>query len=332
MTSARASSSILDIANACSVSRWTVSAVLFPSAKNKHVGCSDSTRKKIIATARKLNYRPHRASRMLHQRHGVLGILTSQFFSIPWASLQAMLSAAQSRNQIISLESFAAASTELPLFIRENVVDGLLVFEAVTPLIEQALERYAIPTVHVNTCVRRKFNAINMDETGATRRAVSHFAQTGRRRPVLIVGDGSALFEVERIAAFEQACSEFKLGKFRILRFSGVQADPSLAQKLLHNFLAEDPPCDSVIAPHDAFVGMIFKSCRQLRIKIPTQLSIICMQNPDRLLHFEPAVSAFDLPERTLGELAVSMLNQALDTAQPVDSVLLPYQFMLRES
>ncbi len=204
--------SIQDVAAACRVSRRTVSAILFPSAKNASIGFSEATRDQVLSVAKELRYRPHRASRnLLVRRHGVIGILTGQFYMIPWPSINAMLIKANMFDQVLSFEFLSQDSQKLPLFIRENVVDGLIIYERVPAAIEQAIEFHRIPVVFVNICRHSGPNIINMDEAGAIKTAVLHLVALGRRLPAIVQLNDSAPLELERSLALREACRNSRM-------------------------------------------------------------------------------------------------------------------------
>jgi LacI family transcriptional regulator len=325
---------VQDIAEACGVSRWSVSAVLFPTARNHHVGASEETRAKVLAAAKRLNYRPHRSSRKLKlQAHGVLGILTRSLYNIPVPSLHAMLESAQRQGQVISIESYAPTATgPLPLFLRENVVDGLVFFEFPDQRIREAVARHRIPAVYVNTSIRAQPDAINMDEAGAIRQAVSHLDEQGRRGPALVVSDTIAPYNRERIGAMTAVCRERKLMAPPIVDLGLSPAGEDAAFTLLSAFLQRTPACDAMIVPHDDIAGMVYRHARSTQRRIPQDLAVVCMQDPDRLLNFVPKVTAFRLPEREFGLLAVERLNQLIQGGRKHDEHVLEYGFCVRGS
>jgi DNA-binding LacI/PurR family transcriptional regulator len=325
--------SIKDVAEACGVSRRTVSAILFPSAKNKAIGFSETTRDHVVSVSKKLRYRPHRGSRnLLVRRQGVIGILTGQFFMIPWPSINAMLIEAKTCDQILSFEYLCPDALELPLFIRENVVDGLIIYERVAAAIEQAIEFHHIPTVYVNTCRHTGSNLINMDEIGAMTMAVEHLVSMRLRRPAIILLDGSAPLEQERIQALRAACRNSKLERPLILDLPEWSANRQQSQAKLEEFLTANTACDSMIAPHGGVVSTVYKSCRRLGRRIPDDLAVISMQDAEMLLDFEPQVTAFDLPTHELGTQSVAMLNQVLHGRKVSREVLIPYKLHVRAS
>jgi DNA-binding LacI/PurR family transcriptional regulator len=243
-----------------------------------------------------------------------------------------MLRAAAAHGQVLSIEAVAVEGDALPLFVRESVVDGLIAFEALPPRIEQAIARHGIPLVEVNTCRRDRPNAIVMDEAGAMELAVQHLAAGRRKQIALILAEGEALHERERIAALRRACAQARLSAPLLLPFAGVSTTQPEGQRHLEAFFAAHPACDAVIAPHDAFVGMVYGMCQRQGRRIPHDLAVACMQNPDRLLHLVPPVTAFDLPEALLGELAVELLQQLVATRVGAPARVLPYGFFARAS
>jgi len=324
---------IADIAAACGVSRWTVSAVLFPSANNKHVGYSEETKQKVLAAVQRLKYRPNRGSRnLLTRKHGAIGVLTAQFFNIPWHSIHAMLSTAKASDQILSFEAFTPGDAALPLFIRENAVDGLVLYEQIPPAIEQAIKTHNIPAVYVNTCRHDYPNTINMDEAGAIAQAVDHLATGGRKAITLIGRTPIAPFEQERIDALQRACERHGLQQMQPLLLPDTSSGLEAGRQALAEFLTRNPACDALIAPHAGFVGMLFHVCQKLGRVIPRDLAVICMQNPEQLCNFDPPVTGLELAERQMGELAVETLNHLIAGGKPVPEMRLAYAFHARAS
>ncbi len=319
---------IADLAKACGVSRYTVSAILFPSPGNACIGFSEATRQRVIETSKRLNYRPHRASRnLLRKRQGVIGVLTSSIYTVPWTSIHAMLMQARQHDQVLSFEYFSPEDPELPLFIRERVVDGLIIYEAVPPVIEDAVASYRIPTVYVNTC-RHQPHTINMDEAGAMKHVVRHLAAQGRKRLALIFHNGDTPYELERIAALQRACADLHLPAPQVLCFPDERRE-TIEQRLT-GMLSDVSACDALIAPHVRFVSLIYKVCARLGRRIPQELGVVSMLNSDIFNDFDPPVSAFELPDQVWGERAVDMLNRIIAEEEPTDEILLPYQFIDR--
>ena len=294
-------------------------------------GDSEATRQKVIETSKRLHYRPHRASRnLLKNRQGVIGVLTSCLYMIPWAAIHAMLMQARQYDQVLSFEAFSPEDPELPLFIREKVVDGLIIYETIPPPIEQALARYRIPAVFVNTSLHRPC-AINMDESGAIKQVAKHLAQQGRTRFALVVKGNVGPYEAERTVALQRACAALGLAAPQTMSFpEGL--DRAIVEQRLTEMLADASACDALIVPHVWFVSLAYKVCARLGRRLPKELVVVSMVDNDMLRDFDPPVSAFDLPEIRLGELAVEMLNGLIAGKKSADEVLLKYPFINRQA
>ena len=319
---------ISDIARECGVSRWTVSAILCPSKNNRHSGYSEDTRELVLAAAKRLRYRPQRHTRCLRSsRHGVLGIMTANSYLVSWEMLHAMLREARSANQLLSIETFVPGDANLPLFIRENVVDGLILFETLPAVFEEAIAYHQIPAVYVNAC-RHGSNAINMDEAGAISSLVTRFAQAGRTRVGLIGQYGEVTFDRERQVALRRVCTELRLPAPRVC----VIEDLATIEQSLTELFAQTPHCDALIVPSDYVASKVYKISARLGRRIPQDLAVVSMLNNMRLLDYEPPVNACELPESILGKLAVQMLSRIIAGEGPLEEVLLPYEFMQRQS
>ncbi len=324
---------LVDVARVSGVSRWAVSAVLFATAKNRHVGVSEATRERILEAVERLRYRPHRASRgMQNRRHGTVGVLASGFFNIPWVSIDAMLRTASAHQQVLSFESLAGEPGSLPVFVRENVVDGLITFEELPPSLEREIARHRIPLVQVNTSDRSKPNVINMDEAGAMLAAAEHLSAQRYRQITLIVQKGSVRYEQERIAALGRACRRLGLPQPRILSLADGGHDLLALGRMMRDHLGIMPACDAVIAPHDGAIALVLKACQERRRLVPEHLGLICLQDPDRLQLYDIPVSGFALPESRLGELAIELLQRRITDPSLTESLLLTYALSIRAS
>jgi LacI family transcriptional regulator len=326
----RSAATIVDIAKACNVTRWTVSAILFPSDKNRHHGFSEETRALVQATAKRLRYRPNRGSRhLLNQEHGAIGILTSNFFNVSWHSIHAMVTAADRHGQVICFETIPGHEA-LPRFVSENVVQGLIVFDSIPDHVEQAILHHRIPAVFVNAC-RHQPNSLNMDEAGAIEQAVALLSARGRRKPTLLVGKGDAPYEQERISAMRKSCRREKM-LCDVYHEDPFLEDPALRRQQLADYLAATPDCDAMLAKLGGQIAMLFNICATQGRRIPQDLSLICMQDPEILREFRPEVSGFLLPEFELGHQAVEMLNRIIAGKGPVPEIRLEYSFNARKS
>ena len=325
--------SIKDIAASSHVSRRTVSAILFPCEKNKHIGSSEATRDEVLAVSRTLRYRLHRASRnLLVRRPGVIGILTGQFFMIPWPSINGMLMKAKTYDQVLGMVYLQPDDRDLPRFIRNQVVDGLLVYERIPSANEQAIDFHRIPTVYVNTCRHDIDNVINMDEEGAIRTDVLHLLSMARRRPAIILLNGDTVLEQERMLAMQRICRDVGLEEPCFLMLPCWSENRETSRATMDAFLVVHPACDGMVSPHAGIVSMVYASWRQLGRRIPEDMAVICMQDSGLVRDFDPQVTAFNLPAHDLGTQSVELLNQLIQEKPAFQEIVLSYQLHIQSS
>ena len=111
-----------------------------------------------------------------------------------------------------------------------------------------------------------------------------------------------------------------------------LHTDPAVRRQCLAAFLAAAPDCDAIIVQHAPHVSSLYRICADLGRRIPRDLGVICMQDPEILLDFAPAVSGFRLPEFALGEQGVELLNRIISEGIPVPEMQMRYAFTPRPS
>ncbi|HAI12344.1 MAG TPA: hypothetical protein DCM28_11615 [Phycisphaerales bacterium] len=174
------------IAELCGISQPVVSAVLNRGKIKSNVRFSEETAIKVMTIADQYGYRPNRvAQNFQSQKHHIIGVLVHEAGNITPDAFRNLLSIADDHKQLISFESVKPTAVELPVFIRKDCVDGVLLFEQLDPKIHEAIARTKLPAISINAGHICQTHNVVFDEVDAIRQAVELFEKSGCERYVL---------------------------------------------------------------------------------------------------------------------------------------------------
>ena len=153
---------IKDIAEEAGVS-YPVASLALAGKKDRNVRYGEDTRERVLAVAERLGYRLNRSARnFARSRHGSLAIVTNSVYQFSRMTLNALTLAAMERDLTVFLD--CTRQGELPRCIEEDMADGVVVFGAIMPDVDEALDRIGIPTVRVNTNRTEGDGVVTYDE------------------------------------------------------------------------------------------------------------------------------------------------------------------------
>jgi DNA-binding LacI/PurR family transcriptional regulator len=307
-----------DIALKVGVAEMTVSSAL------RNVGrVGAETRKKIIAAADELGYRPNLAARSIRSgRFGCLALLTSQNHPTP-VSLQMLggIETIMNKNNLHLILSQLADkkvtdNSYMPQILRESMADGLLIKHDIYIPDEMknilAQHHFKIPAIWINS--KHESDCIYPDELDSGRRATEHLINLGHKNIWYLTYciDKDSHYSIsDRFNGYKQAMESAELqpnwlgkGKKELSRSTRL----SLIQEL---FESDNCPT-AIVTTNTTTAGIALLAAAKLNIKVPEELSIITFSN-------EPVDSSgilldtMKIPEGEMGKQAVEMLLEKIN-------------------
>lgn len=300
-----------EVADAAGVSIATVSRALTVPDR-----VAPATRKKIIALAEDLGYRPSRVAQRLRSRGGathILGVLIpdiqNPFFADIVRGVEDVAqregysvlfhnvdeSVERQRACLDALRTERVDGVILPP-VRENDrdVDDLLEDGIPIVCVDRRMARNAVDTVVANS------------EQGA-RDAVALLIEQGHRRIGMIGGAPTLSTSRERRAGYERAHEEvgFELDPALIVEADGrIAGGRTAAQRLL---ALEDPPTALFTANNLMTLGAL-ETIHARGLRIPTDLAIVGYDDMAWALAFNPPLTAVRQPGEEMGRRAAELL------------------------
>jgi LacI family transcriptional regulator len=326
------SSTIYDVAKRAGVSLATVSRVV-----NNPEKVSDETKNRVKKAIKELGYHPNTLARGLAtSKTTSVGVFLSD---VSRASVAELLSGICdiAFNYNYSIKLFVCTSSDklskVLASIIEERIDGLIVLndELDSEGIEQlksTLNDYHISSVFANVGSKVEgFSSVSMDYQQAAYEITKELIEHGRKDIYLISTVRKYSVNDEKEAGYLRAIKEANLEE-HIFRTSG---DVKVNKVHFAHFFAKHK-IDGAIAVRDSIAVSFMNTALNNGINIPQDLEITGFQNTKYALLANPNLTSVDAPVYDIGAVSMRLLTKLMDENGEINSVVLPYKIIKRES
>lgn len=303
---------IADIAEACGVSKMTVSYVI-----NGKSVLKPETRERVFRAMREMNYHPSAVARGLSSKKShTLGLLLSvfgsaEFVTNPYANgvMQGILWKAEREgyNVTILTARWENAQVSAPQ-LRDGRTDGIIV--VAPPLYSDVLSGLVavkMPVVAIAAEPQDGVSVVDVDNETGVRMATKHLLDLGHRRIVFLSGnDDLASFAPRRagfIAALAAESIEFTPDMMQVSRFDG-----SLAFEQASALLRRKKPPTAIVAGNDTIGIAVIDAARCAGLSVPRELSVVGFDDLPAATVVSPNLTTLRQPLTEIGETAVTLL------------------------
>jgi len=327
---------VQEIANSLSISAMTVSRAL-----RNHPEVSEETKRKVLARAKELNYRPNRWARSLVTRKSfmiglVLPDISHNYFSDIAAGIQEIIEEA-AFNLLLCRSNRRVESElrEIDMLLRSRV-DGLIVASEQledNPHVFAQLHRDKTPFVLIDR-VFPKLNChrVITDDYEVGRLVTQHLIDLGCRRIAHVRGPSMSTARL-RHQAFLDTLAKAQLtarpewiveGNFRIEE----------SRKAAQSLLRLSPRPDGIFAASDLSAFGVVAACRDAGVSVPGSIAVAGVGNIEGDQHPAPFLTTVDWDRRELGRQAGRVLLRLIEGAAsntPLQTVF-PAKLIVRQS
>ena len=317
------------VARRAGVSTATVSRVLTGSAS-----ASESTRAKVLAAARELDYTPPARSRpRVAARHDTLGLVLADLGGYYHSELvmghgSAAADLGQSVALVVTRDRHDASEAVRSLAGR---VDGIVLGANTVPdSVAHSLSR-VMPVVLLARHEVAGCDCVRADNLRSAALLTSHLLEHGRSH-LVFVGDPDTSADLsERYAGFRSAhvAAQAPLRRPPLRVPLGESAGVQVAEEIMRRRVR----VDGLVCGNDDLALAVIKRLQDNGVRLPDDLAVVGWDDEPAARYVSTGLTTVRQPIRDLGRLAATRLHARIVDGQPVDSpAVLPTQLVIRSS
>lgn len=322
---------ILDVANKAGVSKSLVSLVMRGSTR-----VSEQSRKKVLAAARQLGYRPNTAARVLvRQRSNLLGVMVSDLHNpfFPEVLDGVGDQARDSDYRMLMTTGVRVPAHELDAVntLLELRVDGLVLASPRFPTADVAVAAESVPTVMLGKPARTRLaDAVYNDDKVGSRLVVDHLAELGHKRITHISaprGAGGATRRTGYIKAMEAVGLEKHVSVT-----PGGFTEEEGANAMRQILDAKTLPT-AVFVTNDISAIGVLEALDDAGLRVPEDISVVGYDNLELSHNHRIALTTVDQPRYDMGRMCVSLLVERLEEGRSdAKTIVLPPTLIVRDT
>ncbi|MBI9070410.1 MAG: LacI family DNA-binding transcriptional regulator [Melioribacteraceae bacterium] len=329
---------IKDVAKHAGVSTATVSLVIHDNSR-----ISPETKRKVLKSIKTLHYLPSKSARdLVTQRAGNIGfIITDDHFlrTEPFYTRIFLGAEFEARDGdyyvlLATVESNFNEEDQLPRFIQERNVDGIIIAGKVPQnLIDRILE-LKIPLAFVdyettNNCCPN----ILIDNIQGGILATSHLIGLGHKQIGFVGADIQHPSLLKRFTGYKQALENAKIGfNDKFVETGSLYPDRQNGYDAAKKLIEKNKNLTSIFACNDAMAIGVMHYLKDNGFKIPDDFSIIGFDDVESDLLLDPPLSTIRVPKIELGAESIRIITSYLKTKTIPKKILVPVELIIRQS
>ncbi|HEX2714766.1 MAG TPA: LacI family DNA-binding transcriptional regulator [Candidatus Acidoferrales bacterium] len=311
----------------------TVSAVLNSSPAARTI--PEHTKSRILAAAKKLNYRPNFLARSLRvQRTYTIGVIAEEIGDAYGSMVISGIEQHLRQNNYFFLTVIHRHDRKLLQTYSQMLLSrGVEGFIAVDTFITEAP---SLPTVAV-AGHRRVSNVTNivLDHRRAALMALSHLRELGHEEIAFLKGQSFSSDSADRWAAICEVAAELGI---RIRPELVVEMDiddptPRLGYPFAKRLLAQPRPFTAVFAYNDiSAIGSIW-AIREAGLRVPEDISVLGFDDIPAAAFASPPLTTVRQPLEKMGQIAArTLLNRIEEGEEYLPEIAIEPEFVVRDS
>lgn len=264
------------------------------------------TKERILAAARKLNYRPNLVARSLRkQRSFTIGVLVPEvsegYEALVMSGIEDHLLQAGYFYFVGSHRHRADLIEEYPRLLLERSVEGLIAVD--TPV------RRSLPVPVVAVSGHRHISGVTnivLNHGRAACLALEHLHELGHRQIAYIKGQAFSSDTESRWAAIVRAARKFRLpvNSHLTVQLEGDSPGPQLGYDVTQRLLSRGESFTALFAFNDVSAIGAIRALRERGLRVPEDVSVIGFDDIQSAAFQNPGLTTIRQPLRKMGERA----------------------------
>jgi LacI family transcriptional regulator len=313
------------IANALDISVATVSKAL-----KDYPDISATTKQRVLELADSLNYTPNAFAQSLRTRESkIVGLIIPKIVHHFFSNIidGVIHSASEKGYLVITLqteEDYEKEKRQLQLLVDKNI-DGILLslsdktvqYDHIMEIIDQG-----IPVVLYDKITKSiDCSKVIIDDKKAAFNATEYLIKTGCRKIAHIRGPLKPQTTIDRFIGYKQALEANNIPLENSLIYLSHNLSFEDGYNAAGKMMKEHPDVDGVFAFTDLVATGVLVRLRELKVKVPDQVSIIGFSNWFLSKITSPSLSTVDQPGYNIGRKAFGLLYnqlQQIKNGEPV--------------
>lgn len=311
----------------------TVSAVLNNSAAARSI--PEHTRKRILAAARELNYRPNFLARSLRvQRSYTVGVIAEEIGDAYGGMVVSGIETYLRENEFFFLTVAHRHDPKLletySSMLMARGVEGLITIDTsidAAPL---------LPTVAVagHQAVENVTNII-LDHRRAAELALMHLKELGHERIAFLRGQPSSADSATRWESIQEVAQEFgiHIRPELVLQLEGLDSTPELGYPYGKALLAKNIPFTAVFAYNDISAIGCIRAFQEAGLRVPEDISLVGFDDIAIASFSIPTLTTVRQPLLRMGRMAAeTLLNRIQDPSSLLEDIRVEPELVVRRS
>jgi DNA-binding LacI/PurR family transcriptional regulator len=311
----------------------TVSAVLNNSSASRSV--PEHTKKRILAAARDLDYRPNFFARSLRvKRTHTIGVILEEigdaYGSLVTSGIERYLREQNFFFLTVAHRHDKNLLATYSTMLRERGVEGFITVD--TFLTEEP----SLPTVAVAGHHRIKgVTNIVLDHRRAASLALKHLTGLGHQRIAFMKGSTASVDSDDRweaiceVAAKCGVCIRPEL----IVQLEGDDPTPNLGYPFAKQLLARNQPFTALFAYNDISAIGSIHAFQEAGLRVPDDVSVVGFDDIQSAAYINPALTTVRQPLQKMGEIAArTLLDRIEQRTKCVPEIVIEPEFLVRRS
>lgn len=326
-----------DIARKAGVSTTLVSYVLNNQKGNR---INKETAQKIRDIAKELNYRTNQVAKSLKtNKTFTIGVIVADISNPFSANLVRILEdEAEKYNYTVifgsSDENIQKFEKLIDTFINRQV-DGLIISapsHAESQI--ESLQQMGIPLVLLDRYFPGiKTSYVALDNYEASREAVKHLINTGRKRIGMITYHSDLFNLQERKRGFLSALRENKIEfEQKWLKEIDISNNKSEIEKAVDDILSSDSRPDALLLSSNKIANIGLRYINSLPLKVPEDLAVASFDQADILDFFYAPVTYIKQPLEEMGQMTIKILDEEINKSAAISQINLKGELVIRDS
>jgi DNA-binding LacI/PurR family transcriptional regulator len=300
-----------------------------------------STRKRVLAVARQLDYHPNLLARHFRsQQSDILGIIVPNVYHHFFSHIVSVVTdlARQSGYVLLVCQSNERLEQEVQnvqVMLQKRVAGLLVSISLETRNLEhfRSLERHRVPLVFFDRVIKGVVGTqVVVDNIQGAHEAVSHLLRLGRRRIAHVAGDLDLPLFRDRYLGYRQALKAHNVPAFPSYVIPGglTEEDGIRAAKSL---LKLRPRPDAVFAVDDRVALGLMTQLRQTGVAVPEEVALVGFDNDPMTGFLQPALTTVEQPKEKMAQRAMSLLLERINgKGEKSHREVLKTRLVIRES